>query len=259
MERGASIGATVRTRASRNVQLTFERRGGRRRGAGRKRLASRAQVSHRTREGVSRHTPALVTLRLEPGPPSLRRAAAVAVFEGCIEAAHMCGVLRVVHFSLQSNHVHLIVEANGPRALARGMQGLAVRLARAWNKLWKRSGSVFADRYHSRALSAPREVRNALVYVLQNARKHGLDVPGIDRCSSGAAFDGWSPSLTTRDECFRERAQPVAKPRTWLLRVGWRRHGAIDVDERPGARIADDASPPRRAASVSRKERARRR
>lgn len=182
---------------------------------------------------MSRHTPVLVTLRLEEGLPSLRSAKALAAFESCIEAANSCCVLRVVHFSLQSNHVHLIVEANGPRALARGMQGLAVRLARAWNRIWRRGGRVFADRYHSRTLSTPREVRNALVYVLHNARKHGVEVQGIDRCSSGAAFDGWSQPLGARREARADQAPPIANARSWLLRFGWRRHGLIRVDERP--------------------------
>src|SRR5207247_1292169 len=99
--------------------------------------------------------------------------------------------LRIVHFAIQSNHVHLLVEARDARSLSRGMQGLLVRIARNSNRAWKRKGSVFADRYHSRALRTPREVRNALVYVLQNSRKHGCHIAGVDPFTSGRDFDGW--------------------------------------------------------------------
>jgi hypothetical protein len=114
------------------------------------------------------------------------------------------------------------------------MQGLLVRIARALNRLLDRAGKVFADRYHARALRTPREVRAALVYVLQNARKHGVALAGIDPCSSGAAFDGWA-----------RVTEPVAPPRpivcaarSWLLRIGWRRWGAIATDEAPPGALA---------------------
>jgi REP element-mobilizing transposase RayT len=135
---------------------------------------------------------------------------------------------RLVHFSIQSNHLHLLAEATDRRSLWRGMQGLLVRIARALNKLWTRRGKVFGDRYHARALRTPREVRFALVYVLHNARRHGVRVLGIDVYSSGPWFDGWVEACTPP-----ARAAPGVWARTWLLREGWRRHGRIGFDERP--------------------------
>ncbi len=138
---------------------------------------------------------------------------------------------RLAHYSIQSNHLHLIVEALDRRALSRGMQGLTVRIARALNALWHRKGSVFADRYHARALRTPREVRNALVYLLHNARHHGIHVVGVDPYSSGVSFDGWK-----RNVGAPTRAAPLTRARTWLLNIGWRRHGLIGLDEKPGRR-----------------------
>src|SRR5204862_6807235 len=86
-------------------------------------------------------------------------------------------------------------EADDARGLGRGMKGLCVRIARALNRLWKRVGSVFSDRYHARVLRTPREVRNALNYVLHNAARHGSRLGGPDPCSSGAWFDGWRHDL----------------------------------------------------------------
>jgi len=119
--------------------------------------------------------------------------------------------------------------AEDKRALSRGMQGLLVRIARALNALWKRRGSVFADRFHARALRTPREVRAALVYVLQNARHHGIRLASMDPFSSGAWFDGWRTKLAPATGL-----PPIlATPRTWLLVEGWLRHGRIGLEERP--------------------------
>jgi hypothetical protein len=105
------------------------------------------------------------------------------------------------------------------------MQRLAIRLAKAINRTLARAGRVWADRYHSRALRTPHEVRNGLVYVLLNGRKHHVSGPGIDPCSSGAWFGGWRHCVEKP-----EAAAPVAAPRTWLLTVGWRRSGPISLD-----------------------------
>jgi REP element-mobilizing transposase RayT len=135
---------------------------------------------------------------------------------------------RLVHYSIQSNHLHAIVEALDAHALSRAMQGLLVRVARALNKLWCRKGSAFVDRYHARALRTPREVRSALLYVLHNARHHGLQVTGVDEYSSGPWFDGW-----THEVRVPRRGRVVVIATTWLLGRGWRRHGLIAVDEAP--------------------------
>ncbi len=136
---------------------------------------------------------------------------------------------RVVHFSVQTDHVHLIVEAESGEGLRRGINGLAGRLARALNRVWRRPGAVWSDRYHARALATPREVRNGLVYVLLNFRKHLRAAPGVDPRSSGAWFDGWSHAPP-----MPEQASPVTAARTWLGAVGWRRAGGpIDIDEAP--------------------------
>lgn len=137
---------------------------------------------------------------------------------------------RVIQFSIQRTHLHLVVEAKDWRGLSRAIKGLCVRIARAVNGLLGRSGAVFPDRHHARELKTPLEVRNALVYVLQNAKKHG-DVArdAFDAYSSAAWFDGW----TVDPPALLAIRPPVAAPRTWLLRVGWLRHGLIGPQELP--------------------------
>jgi putative transposase len=150
---------------------------------------------------------------------------------------------RVVHFSIQGDHAHLIVEAQNRDCLIEGVRGLSIRLARRVNQLLGRRGRFFADRWHGRALETPRAVRNALVYVLANFRKHGHDRGAqLDVCSSApyfldfVEFSGCAPihripSLLPRS--LGPPEPPTLAARSWLLAVGWKRRGLISVAERP--------------------------
>ncbi len=191
-----------------------------------------SKVPHCRRVHDDARCPIHVTVRLREGLPSLRRVGAhrtlVAAFR---ESANQFG-FRLVHDSIQSNHVHMIVEAGDRRALARGMQGLCIRVAKRLNKLWERKGKVFADRFHDRVLKTRKEVRHALAYVLNNARKHGVKLKQLlDPFTSGAWFDGWRSKGVARGA---EAERPVARARTWLLKIGWRRWGLIQPTEKPG-------------------------
>lgn len=149
----------------------------------------------------------------------------------------------MVHYSVQANHLHMIVEAASVADLSCGMKGVAARVARAANRVFKRRGPVLADRFHARVLRTPREVRNAIAYVLLNARRHRaklgrrVDPCGaIDPASSGRWFDGWRQGRVGREDGFRASDAPaVARPRSWLLSLGWRRAGLVDPTEVPGA------------------------
>jgi hypothetical protein len=226
----STVLASVMKRKPRQREFGFVNWGGKRRGAGRKPKGERAGVSHARRARLAARFPVLVTLRLCAGLPNLRFDDSHAVVKQALASGSREG-FRVVHYSVQSNHVHLLVESRDERALARGMIGLGVRIARGLNRLWRRAGQVFADRYHAVLLRTPRAVRCALVYVLQNARKHGAWVARRpDVYSSGEWFDGWRATgwnLAQTSFSFLERA------RTWLLAVGWRRHGLIGVLEAP--------------------------
>jgi REP element-mobilizing transposase RayT len=152
------------------------------------------------------------------------------VLEAAIAASSRSD-FRLVHFSVQGDHVHLVVEAHDKAALSTGMRGLLIRAARALNRTASRSGPVWADRYHCRELRTPREVRHVLAYVLLNARKHGREVAPLDPCSSARWFDGWRGHSPMVDLAVDPPA--VFAPRTWLLGSGWRRHGLLRFDEGP--------------------------
>jgi putative transposase len=202
--------------------------GGRRPGAGRKLVHARPGPPHAPRPAHDGRFPVHVTLRARPGVPSLRSTVVFCEL-GCALAESNRRSLRVTQFSVQTDHLHLIVEADTAPALMRGLQGLTVRCARAVNRACRRRGPVWRERYHARALRTPREVRLALVYVLLNFRKHLGAHAGIDPRSSGPWFEGWAqPPPRPAAAC------PVASPRTWLGTTGWRRAGGpIDCREAP--------------------------
>jgi putative transposase len=181
--------------------------------------------------------PVHLTMRARPGVRSLRHGLVFPAVRDAIKAAAKTS-FRVVHFSVQSDHVHLIVEAADKRCLSSGVRGLAVRVARAINRTLGRQGAVWGDRYHTRALASPREVRNGLVYVLMNFRKHLPPSAGqasLDPCSSAPWFDGFrARDGTPRPPAHaHDHARPTSLPATWLARRGWRRRGLISLTERP--------------------------
>lgn len=217
--------------------------GGRRANAGRKRKPGVAPtLPHLSRERF-KTLPAHVTLRLRSNLPSLRTTRLVRAIERTFATGCVRPGFRLVHYSLQGNHARLIVEAKDRDALGRGMKAIGARLARAVNRIARRTGPVLADRYHVRLLPTPKEVRAALRYVLLNARHHAgrvrakiADAVRLDPASSARWFDGWRRDTHALDEPCEDapRASPVARARTWLLSVGWRRWGLLDPADVPG-------------------------
>ncbi|HEY2410542.1 MAG TPA: transposase [Polyangiaceae bacterium] len=189
-----------------------------------------------------------VTLRVRKDAEGLRQKRTFRAIRAALAAGRERFGFRVVQYSVQGNHIHLIAEANDRVALTRGLQGLTIRVALAVNKTRARKGRVFCDRYHARTLKTPLEVRHALLYVLRNDRHHlaqrtkqSLPPWSFDPCSSAGEFDGWRDSELLR--LARQSRRPnrdgalrsTAEPRSFLLRVGWRRHGLLGLEAAPGA------------------------
>ena len=169
--------------------LRLSVRGGARPGAGRPRGHN---VSHARRQPLSHNHPVHVTLRVCKGVYGLRSRRSFHWIERAFRAARGAKNARFVHYTVQGNHIHLIVEAENSLRLSRFVQGFEIRVARWLNRMMGRHGRVFADRYHARALRTPREVRLAVAYVLKNAAKHygGGRTASVDPYSSAATFGG---------------------------------------------------------------------
>ena len=181
-----------------------------------------------------------MTVRLKPVVASLRNGCAFRVVRRCIAAGRERFGFRLVEFSLQGQHLHFVCEADDQRALARGMQGLNVRIAKRLNRHLERSGPLLAERYHSRILKTPTEVHHVLAYVLCNSRRHAaergvrLERGWIDSFSYGPHFTGWC-DLVRPPATYARGPRSTAPPRSWLLCIGWKRGGLIPVDTVPGS------------------------
>jgi REP element-mobilizing transposase RayT len=232
------------TRRRQPVQLSLAARrpgrGGWRAGAGRPSKRPGEHRGHRPRPALASRFPVHVTLKVAPGVACLRRASCFRALRACFARGKDRFGFRLAHFTAQSNHLHLICEAPDAKALSRGMQGLAIRIALGLNRTLGRSGRVFTERYHARILRSPTEVRRALVYVYQNSRRHSSagakDRDWVDPCTSAAWFTGWRYPI--RDMRLGPEGQPPVVPgRGWLLAEGWRLRGGgpIDSSETPAA------------------------
>ena len=191
---------------------------------------------HTPRPRLDGRTPVHVTLRLRRDVPSLRSQRGMQVVVRAFGAARDRLGVRLVQWAVQRDHLHMIVEPESEKALARGLQGLCIRLAKRLNRAFGRRGRVFADRYHGVALRSPRQARNALAYVLLNERHHAAGrgerpARGLDACSSSPSFDGWTRPRPPTLGFWSDTIMPAS---TWLLRVGWRRHGLVNPLEVPG-------------------------
>ena len=179
-------------------------------------------------------------LRTRRDVPRLRRGKTYPAIRRALERTLAKTAFRVVHTSIQRNHLHFLIEADHAQALSHGMRSLAISAARAINRVLGRKGRVFAYRYHATAISSPRQMRNALAYVLNNWRRHDEDESSeaahraaLDPYSTAIHFRGWREGVFALPAGFE--SLPSAVPETWLLRVGWERHGPISAWSVPGA------------------------
>ena len=186
----------------------------------------------------------MITLRVRDDVPRLRCGKFVREFRKTLRKGAVRPGFRVVHYSIQDDHAHFFVEAQGKVCLANGMKSLGARFARCVNRVFERAGRVLADRFHHVVKRTPTEVRRALAYVLLNVRKHfwqrrRREPPVVlDGASSGLWFDGWKGRAPPAGRyADHGRACEVAQARTWLLTKGWRRIGLIDPAEVPGAAL----------------------
>ena len=187
---------------------------------------------HRPRPEVVANHPVHVVLRVTREVGNLRTRHAYRAIRAAIGTCAARTDYRVVHASIQSNHVHLLVEADSKQALTLGMQGFAISAAKRLNReLRRRRGDVFPFRYHATPIKSPTQARNAIAYILNNWRRHRADTHApwrIDPYSSAEQFPGWNHGYPPRKEPL-----PCVRPTSWLLTDGYKRAKAIRLDELP--------------------------
>ena len=241
------------------LPLGFRSRGGKRPGAGRPKKKG-SHLPHIARPTLAARYPVHVTLKIAQGVGKLRNKKGWRAVKGAMVEHRKTAGFRICHFSAQRDHIHMVVEAASSERLSRGVQGLAIRLARGINRAIGRRGKVFADRYHARILKTPREVKNVLNYILNNHLRHSPVRDGRwylireDNFSSAAWFDGWRSRANIR--CVPTGPPPVGDAKTWLLCEGWRRHGLLlPAYVLPGARKRWSSAERRTDSNVKSKRR----
>lgn len=217
-------------RARRPTQLRLPERpkhGGARRGAGRPRR-SHETVAHTVRPTIDGNHALHVTIRLARGVWNLRSQRGLRAVKDALIQEQRRGELRIVHYSVQGNHLHLIAEAADRETLTRRMQGFGARLARSVNAMMGRKrGRVIGERYHLHVLRTPRETRNAIRYVLLNHAKHsaqaGREGAVVDPYSTGPWFAHWPADVKRARWSAITGPPPVSEATCWLLTTGWKR------------------------------------
>jgi REP element-mobilizing transposase RayT len=224
--------------SSEKSQRERGKHGGTRLNAGRKKSKEfRFDPSHAKRPALSFKHPVHVIMRALPDVPRLRQRVSYEVIRTTLLHYLERAAFRIVHISIQRNHLHLIVEAADKDALRHGIQGFKIRLARALNVAFDRGGKVFAFRYEAKQIKTARYARNVISYVLNNWRRHredrraGMESMPFDQFSSAWAFAGWSAQTRHR---LPDDGLPVSQARTGLLASAWEWFGLIDPFEVPG-------------------------
>ena len=236
--------------SSRSSQQSFEFKtwGGKRSGAGRPPKRARSSEPHKARVRFASPTPVHVTLGVVAPIPTLRRPDAYHAIRHSMYTVVERSDFRIVHISIERDHLHLLVEADTHVSLWSGFRAFQSSAAQRLNRAVslatgaRHRGKVFTDRYHARLITTPTQARNSISYLLNNWRRHGLDQGmetmfwDVDYYSSGPSFEGWeeldeSPFLYPTPDYPR---LSVARPKTWLLRAGWRKAGSISMRDIPG-------------------------
>lgn len=213
-------------RASPPTEAAQPRHGGKRAGAGRKKR-SLETVPHTARPVVDGDHPLHITIRVARGVWNLRSQRGHRAVKDALFQERRRGALRIVHYSVQGNHLHLVAEAEDRRTLTRRMQGFGARFARSVNQMMGRKrGQVIAERYHLHVLRTAREVRNAVRYVLLNHLKHSAQAGRvgitIDPFSSAPWFPHWPEGTPRIRAAHPTGPPPLSQAGSALLQAGMR-------------------------------------
>ena len=211
----------------RDPQLSFEMRshGGSRKRSGRKKRIEN-EPKHVARAEVDSRIPMHISFKLIPGTPCLRTPKFMKEFALILANARRRG-LRVQQYTIESNHIHLLAEADSNSQVSRGMSSLKISIVWALRRIFMYHGRVFVERYFVVHLKSPTQMRNALRYVLFNHAKHTKCAFFADVYSSIFGFGDAHEFAEVRAErappWFAAIARELADAKTWMQKTGWRR------------------------------------
>ena len=138
--------------------------------AGRKPIHDKG-IRHIQRERFERESSFHITIKVRQEKSDLQNKMILKALHRAIMKARYKS-LKVIHYTLEFNHIHLLVEAYNQEQLSNCMQSFGVTLAKMINKVKFKKGRVYKHRYHLRRLSSVMELKNVLKYIFNNGIKH---------------------------------------------------------------------------------------
>lgn len=152
--------------------------------AGRKAIHDKG-IRHTSREEIFKPSPLHLTVKLKRA--DIQNKVVLRILKHAIYRSRLQG-LRVIHFSLEHNHVHLYAECESNFVLGKAMKAFGVTFVRRVNKLKKIKGQLYKYRYHLRVLKSARDAKNVINYILKNGIKHGRTLKVINAYNSALAL-----------------------------------------------------------------------
>ncbi|MDD4973652.1 MAG: transposase [Bacteriovorax sp.] len=128
-------------------------------------------MRHTSRPHLSKACSLHLTVKIKKIKAELKNKSVLSILKRAILNARKQG-LKVIHYSLEYDHVHLLIEADNNHILSKGMQSFGVTISKAINRMRKLKGGVYKHRYHFRKISSPRQLKNVLNYIFNNGIKH---------------------------------------------------------------------------------------
>lgn len=159
-------------------------------GAGRPAIHDRG-IRHIARDEIRRLTPLHLTVKIEKQKAGLRNKSILKTLHTSIKKARQKG-LKIIHYTLEYDHIHLLVESDNNETLGRGMQSFGISFSKGINKIKATKGKVFKTRYHFRKLKTPKEVKNAINYIFGNSIKHKNAISVVSPYNSLVAVENFS-------------------------------------------------------------------
>ena len=153
-------------RIRKNTQLNFINP----KGAGRPAIND-IGIRHIKRPKISRLTTLHLTIKVRSNKADIKSKKILKALHHAIKRARL-KKLRVIHYTLEFNHLHLLIECESHKTLHQGMQAFGISLSKAINRIKKLKGTVYKHRYHLKKLATRRELKNALHYIFNNGKKH---------------------------------------------------------------------------------------
>jgi REP element-mobilizing transposase RayT len=141
------------------------------RGAGRPAIHDPG-IRHTERPLIKKPSSLHLTIKVEKIKADIKNKTVLSILKRAIQNARKQG-LRVIHFSLEYDHVHLLIEAENNTTLGKGMQAFGVTFSKAINRVRKTTGKVYKHRYHFKAITSPKQLKNVMSYIFKNGVKHG--------------------------------------------------------------------------------------